>query len=159
MIPMKSNHTVTIIDYSDDLKEYIKVLNYHWLQKYFCLEKNDIISLSNPKQEIIDKGGFIFYAKLNTTIVGTVSLLKKSNTIFELGKMAVIENSQGLGIGKKIVEHCISFAKQNEIKTLILYSNTKLEAAIYLYKKYGFNEIELESGLYKRANIKMELNF
>lgn len=148
---------LTIIDYSDDLKDYIRELNYEWLQKYFYLEKNDIVTLSNPKQEIIDNGGFIFYVKLYNDVVGTASLLKKSNSVFELGKMAVNENSQGLGIGKKVLEHCISFAKQNGIKTLILYSNTKLEAAIYLYKKYGFNEIELESGLYERANIKMQL--
>ena len=47
--------------------------------------------------------------------------------------------------------------KEKNIEKLILYSNTKLASAIHLYKKYGFTEIELEQGLYERANIKMEI--
>lgn len=150
----KSN--IQIIDFSDDLKDPIKTLNYEWLEKYFRVEKSDVISLSNPREEIIDKGGFIFYAKLNDEIVGTASLLKKSNTIFELGKMAVSEKAQGHKIGTLLLEHCLSFAKQKEVKTLLLYSNTQLESAIHLYRKYGFSEVELEKGLYERADIKME---
>lgn len=152
MIPNK----IEIIPYSDDLKEAIKVLNYEWLEKYFRVEQSDIQSLSNPKEEIIDKGGFIFYAKLNDEIVGTASLLKKTEDVFELGKMAVSEKAQGHKIGTLLLEHCLQFVKQKQIKTLILYSNTKLNSALHLYRKYGFSEIKLDEGLYERANIKME---
>jgi len=147
---------IEIIDFTDELKESIKTLNYEWLEKYFRVEKSDIVSLSNPKEEIIDKGGFIFYAKLNDEIVGTASLIKKSESVFELGKMAVSEKAQGDRIGTILLEHCLNIAKQKQIKTLILYSNTQLKSAIHLYNKYGFSEIELEKGLYDRANIKME---
>lgn len=152
MIPNK----IEIIPYSNDLKEAIKILNYEWLEKYFRVEKSDIQSLSNPNEEIIDKGGFIFYAKLNGEIVGTASLLKKTEDIFELGKMAVSEKAQGHKIGTLLLEHCLQFAKQKQIKTLILYSNKKLKSALHLYRKYGFSEIKLDDGLYERANIKME---
>lgn len=151
-----TNPQIEIINYSEDLKEAIKVLNFEWLEKYFRIEKGDEISLSNPKEEIIDKGGFIFYAKLANQIVGTVSLIKKADNIFELSKMAVSENAKGKGIGKILIEHCLKFAKENNFIKLILYSNTKLESAIHLYFKYGFYEIELEKGVYERANIKME---
>ncbi|HUI33620.1 MAG TPA: GNAT family N-acetyltransferase [Dysgonamonadaceae bacterium] len=147
---------IEIIDFTDELKESIKTLNYEWLEKYFRVEKSDIVSLSNPKEEIIDKGGFIFYAKLNDEIVGTASLIKKNESVFELGKMAVSEKAQGDRIGTILLEHCLNIAKQKQIKTLILYSNTQLKSAIHLYNKYGFSEIELEKGLYDRANIKME---
>lgn len=152
MIPNK----IEIIPYSDQLKEAIKVLNYEWLEKYFRVEQSDIQWLSNPKEEIIDKGGFIFYAKLNSEIVGTASLLKKTEDVFELGKMAVSEKAQGHKIGTLLLEHCLQFAKQKQIRTLILYSNTKLKSALHLYRKYGFSEIKLDEELYERANIKME---
>lgn len=152
MIPNK----IEIIDYSDDLKEAIKILNYEWLEKYFQVEESDIKSLSRPKEEIIEKGGFIFYAKLNGEIVGTASLLKKDENLFELGKMAVSEKAQGHKIGTLLLEHCLQVAKEKKIKTLILYSNTQLQSAIHLYRKYGFTEIEMDEGLYDRANIKME---
>lgn len=151
-----TQNKIEIINFSEDQKEAIKTLNYEWLEKYFRVEKNDVISLSNPKEEIIDKGGFIFYAKLNDEIVGTASLLRKDETTFELGKMAVSGKAQGHKIGTLLLEHCLEFAKQKDIKTLILYSNTKLESAIHLYRKYGFSEVELEQGLYERADIKME---
>uniref|UniRef100_UPI003137C2CF GNAT family N-acetyltransferase n=1 Tax=Fluviicola taffensis TaxID=191579 RepID=UPI003137C2CF len=59
-------------------------------------------------------------------------------------------------IGKILLEHCLEFAKQKQIEKLILYSNTKLESAIHLYRKYGFVEIEMEQGVYERGNIKMK---
>ena len=147
---------VEIIEFTNELKEPIKSLNYEWLEKYFKIEKGDVISLSNPKENIIDKGGFIYYAKFNNEIVGTVSLLKRTDTVFELGKMAVTEKTQGYRIGTILLEHSLKIAKQKKIKKLILYSNTILKSAIHLYKKYGFIETKLESGLYERANIKME---
>ena len=151
-----SSNNLEIIPFSKDLKEPIKILNLEWLTKYFRVEPKDEIVLSNPQAEIIDKGGFIFYAKLNDTIVGTVSLLKTDSSTFELSKMAVTDAVQGLGVGKKMIEYCIDFAKKNDIKKLYLYSNRGLISAIHLYKKYGFEEISLESGIYERADIKME---
>ena len=152
----KPRDEIEIVNFSDEFKDAIKTLNYEWLQKYFRVEKGDEVSLSNPKETIINKGGFIFYAKKDSEIIGTASLLKKSELVYELGKMAVSENYQGMGIGTVLLEHCLNFAKQNQIEKLILYSNTALKSAIHLYKKYGFVEIELELGLYERANIKME---
>ncbi len=150
------NESIEIVDFTDDLKDAIKTLNYEWLEKYFHIEEGDRKSLSNPREEIIDKGGYIFYARLNNEIVGTASLIKKSDTNFELGKMAVTQKAQGHGIGKILLEHCLHFAQQKQIKTLTLYSNTILQSAIHLYRKYGFVEIELEKGVYERGNIKMK---
>ncbi|MBE8724629.1 GNAT family N-acetyltransferase [Flavobacterium hungaricum] len=153
---MDTKSTLEIIAFSEDLKEHIKILNKEWLEKYFKVEEKDELTLSNPKEEIIDKGGFIFYAKYNDEILGTFSLLKSDNETFELSKMAVSDKAQGLGIGNKFLTHCIEFAKEHKIKRLFLYSNTKLLPAIHLYTKFGFNEIPLEEGVYERADIKME---
>jgi GNAT superfamily N-acetyltransferase len=149
---------IEIVDYSEGTKEFVKTLNYEWLEKYFKVEPVDVISLADPQKEIIDKQGRIFYAKYNGEIVGTASLLKIEDGVYELGKMAVIETAQGLGIGTVLLEHSLQVAKQSGIARLILYSNTKLASAIHLYRKYGFKEILLEAGHYDRANIKMELN-
>ncbi|MGO4819627.1 GNAT family N-acetyltransferase [Flavobacterium sp. W22_SRS_FP1] len=153
---MNPDNIVSIIPFSADLKEPIKILNIEWLKKYFKIEPIDEKVLSNPQEEIIDKGGMIFYAKFKEEIVGTVSLLKRTDTAFELSKMAVTDTVQGLGIGKKLLEHCIEIAEQQGIKKIILYSNRCLKSAIHLYEKFGFVEIALEDGVYERADIKME---
>ena len=153
---MDLKQRVKIIDFAENLHEPIKTLNYEWLEKFFKVEERDVLSLSNPKQQIIDKGGFIFYAMLDDQVVGTASLLKLNNYVFELSKMAVTESARGYGIGKLLVQHCVDYAKKLHLKKLILYSNTKLASAIHLYRKFGFIEVSLEDGVYERANIKME---
>ncbi len=147
---------IEIIPFSEELSEPVKTLNYEWLEKYFRVEDGDRRSLSDPQKYIIDRGGQIFYARLNNEIVGTASLLKRSESVYELGKMAVTDKARGHGIGAKLIEHCLNAARQMRVKTLILYSNTRLAPAIHLYRKFGFTETELEEGLYERADIKME---
>ncbi len=153
---MNTDLIIEIIPFSAELAAPIKILNLEWLTKYFKVEPKDEIVLSDPQGQIIDKGGFIFYAKHNNAIIGTVSLIKMDNSTFELSKMAVTDGVQGLGIGTKMLNHCITFAQEKKWDKLILYSNRKLVSAIHLYEKFGFVEIPLEEGIYERADIKME---
>ncbi|GIQ59628.1 hypothetical protein Flavo103_27640 [Flavobacterium collinsii] len=153
---MNTQETVEIIPFSSDLKEHIKTLNIEWLQKYFRVEERDEMVLSNPQEEIIDKGGLIFYARYKGEIIGTVSLMKMNNETFELSKMAVSNKAQGLGVGNKLLEHCMAVAENNNIKKLFLYSNRILLPALHLYEKFGFVEAPLENVSYERADIKME---
>lgn len=148
---------IDIIPFSINYKEAIKTLNLEWLQKYFKVEPKDELVLSNPVEEIINKGGKIYYAQHLDEIVGTVSLLKINTTTFELSKMAVTEKAQGLGIGRQLLEFCIEEAQKLGIQKLILYSNRQLKSALHLYESFGFKEIPVESGVYERADIKMEL--
>jgi N-acetylglutamate synthase-like GNAT family acetyltransferase len=155
---MNAKNAITIIPFSSDIKEPFKVLNMEWLKKYFKIEPKDERVLSNPQEEIIEKGGMIFYAKYDDKIVGTVALIKIDENSFELSKMAVTDDVQGLGIGQKLLQHCINIAEKQKIKKLILYSNRSLLPAIHLYEKLGFVEVPLEDGIYDRADIKMKKN-
>jgi ribosomal protein S18 acetylase RimI-like enzyme len=153
---MNLGNTIEIIPFSVELAAPIKTLNIEWLEKYFKVEPKDELVLSDPQGQIIEKGGMIFYARYQYDIIGTVSLLKIDETTFELSKMAVTDGVQGLGVGKKMMLHCLAFAGEKGIKKLILYSNRKLLPAIHLYEKFGFVEVPLEHGVYDRADIKME---
>lgn len=148
---------ILIVPYSAEYKADIKTLNYEWLQKYFMVEPVDVEQLADPQRHIIDKGGYIFFAKYKGEVVGTSSLLNIDVGHFELAKMAVTEKCKGMGIGKMLLEHCIQEAEKLNAEKLSLFSNTKLSTAIYLYKKYGFVEVPLPSHThYERADIMME---
>jgi GNAT superfamily N-acetyltransferase len=135
-----------------------KNLNLDWLNKYFRVEAHDDKVLGDPEKFIIKQGGTIFFAKEGKRILGTVALMKIEDDVFELTKMAVTPEEQGKKIGQKLMEHTLEFAKGQGWKSLILYSNRKLENAIYIYKKYGFEEIPLEeNNPYGRGDIKMKL--
>lgn len=152
---------IKIINYKKQYAQAFYDLNIEWLKTYFYVEPFDEEVLSNPETYIINKGGFIFFALHNTTIVGTVALMPtKDSSIMELTKMAVLPEMRGQNIGQQLLQFCIDFAKTQKLKALLLYSNTTLENAIYLYRKYGFTELELEKNSpYKRSDIKMLLSF
>ncbi len=146
-----------IRDFNEEDFSAFERLNTEWIEKYFEVEENDREIFSNPKAYIIDKGGRIFYAYLDEVVVGTVSIIPHQNSTFELGKMAVTENAKGFGIGNALLKHALEIAKQMHIERIFLIGNTRLEASIHLYRKFGFKEIPLGDQSYKRGNIKMEL--
>lgn len=150
-----------IIPFNNQYAKNFYELNIEWLQTYFYVEPFDEEVLSKPQTYIINKGGHIFFAKQGDTILGTVALMPTDNPlVFELTKMAVLPNSRGQKIGQQLMQYTIDFAKSIHLPKLILYSNTRLENAIYIYKKFGFIEIPVEPDcVYKRTDIKMELNF
>jgi len=146
-----------IISYQAQYAKDFYELNIEWLETFFYVEDFDREVLSNPDSYILKPGGHIFFAVEGGIILGTVALLKRGKGEFELTKMAVLPNQRGNKIGQQLMQHCIDFAKENQFKKLFLYSNTILENAIYIYRKYGFVEIPVEAGNpYERANIKME---
>lgn len=82
----------------------------------------------------------------------------RKNGILELTRMVILPKERGQKIGQRLLQYCIDFAKTNNLHGLLLYSSTKLENAIYLYRKYGFKDLQLEEDCpYKRSDIKMIL--
>ncbi|MHA8087341.1 GNAT family N-acetyltransferase [Aquirufa sp. Wall-65K1] len=149
---------IRITHFEPEHRDAIRNLNFEWLEKYFHVEEIDQQVLSNPEEVILAPGGQIFYAWYGDQIVGTVSLMKIQDQVFELTKMAVNEAFQGLGIGKLLMEHCLDYAKEQGIKQIIIYSNRRLERAVEMYRRFGFVEIDLGPVLYTRADIKMSLD-
>ncbi len=151
--------TVEIIPFDNQYANDFYELNIEWLNTYFYVEPFDEDVLSKPKKHIIEKGGHIFFVKRDNTILGTVALMPTNDPlVLELTKMAVLPNLRGQNIGQQLLQYCIDFAKERQLKALMLYSARKLENAIYIYRKYGFMELELEKDCpYKRSDIKMEL--
>ncbi|MDN3665415.1 GNAT family N-acetyltransferase [Algibacter miyuki] len=148
-----------IIPFENQYTKDFYHLNIEWLEALFKVEAYDKKVLSQPQQYIIDTGGYIFLGRKDDVIIGTVALMPIINSnYFELTKMAVSPKYRGLKIGQTMMEHVIEFAKTKQIPKLIICSSTKLENAIYIYKKYGFVEIPMEpNNHYERSDIKMEL--
>ncbi len=131
-------NAVEILDFSPEYREYFKTLNTEWLEKYFEIEKRDLDILMNPESEILHKGGFVFFARLNDEFVGTGALLRVDDKTFEIAKMAVTERAQGKQVGKRLTAALIDKAKAEGAKYIILKTDNKLWAAVNLYRKSGF---------------------
>ncbi|QEC69915.1 GNAT family N-acetyltransferase [Panacibacter ginsenosidivorans] len=148
---------IEIIPYSDEYAAVFKVLNLEWLDKYNLTESHDLLILNDPKGTIIDNGGAIFLAKSGDEIVGSAAIINEGYGVFELAKMTVATAFQGKGISKLLLEKCLEAAKAKNAKKLILFSNSQLQTAISLYKKYGFKHVDVTDAPFLTADIKMEL--
>ena len=152
-----TKESIQIESYRPQYKEDFKTLNLEWIQKYFKVEPHDVEQLENPEKYILESGGQIFFALYQNQVVGTVALVKNSDTDYEMAKMAVSPKAQGKSIGYLLGNAIVNTAKQAGAKKIYLESNTILKPAINLYYKLGFEKVFGLETPYKRCNIQMEL--
>ncbi|MGC4034548.1 MAG: GNAT family N-acetyltransferase [Chitinophagaceae bacterium] len=56
----------------------------------------------------------------------------------ELVKMYLLPEARGIGLGRKLIDQCIEFARQNNYKNVYLESMPELKKALTVYEKFGF---------------------
>jgi putative acetyltransferase len=135
-------------------------LNTEWISNYFRIEPKDEQIFSDPQRSIIDKGGQILFATLGEECIACCALLRMDDKQFEVGKMAVSPNHQGLGIGRKLLKAVIDYAHGAGAERLYLETNHILTPAIRLYESLGFVHIDpalLTPSPYARSDVYMQL--
>lgn len=136
------------------LKDFVQ-LNEEWISRYFELESSDLAFRENPFI-IVEEGGYIFTLVDAGEVLGVCSLLNKGEDSYELAKMAVAPKHQGKKYGHLLMQGVMDKLQDIGAKSVYLYSNTMLDPAISLYRKYGFETLSTgQHANYKRANIKM----
>jgi ribosomal protein S18 acetylase RimI-like enzyme len=137
------------------LADFIR-LNEQWISRYFELEDTDRQLAENPGK-VIDDGGYIFSLVAGREVLGVCALFNQGAGVFELARMAVSPDCQGRGYANLLIEVCLDKLAAVAASKVYLVSNTKLTAAIALYKKYGFATVsEGQHPVYSRANIVMQ---
>ena len=108
---------------------------YGWDETYEALAAEIVaqfIKKYDPKRErcwIAEKDG---------ARVGAVFVAKASDQIAKLRLLHVESEARGLGIGKRLVEECVRFARQTGYQKMTLWTQSILHAARHIYKQAGF---------------------
>jgi ribosomal protein S18 acetylase RimI-like enzyme len=148
---------IKIITCQSQYKNDFIRLNKAWLEAYFYVEPHDLETFDTIEQNIIANEGEIFFCMVDQEIAGTVAMIKVTDDVYELAKMAVDKQFQGMKLSNLLMEACIDFAKSKKVKKIVLLSSTKLTPALTLYRKFNFKETPLGENDYARADIQMEL--
>ncbi|MEM7638578.1 MAG: GNAT family N-acetyltransferase [Pseudomonadota bacterium] len=148
-------------DYTPADANAFRDLNLAWVEAYFTVEDEDRAQLDDPQTHILDKGGAILIAELEGEPVGTVGLVPgHGDQVLELIKMSARSDVKGRGIGRALMDASIEKARAMGATRIWLETNTKLDAALALYRKSGFRELtgdELTPTPYDRCNCQMLL--
>ena len=83
-------------------------------------------------------------AELDGEIVGAVFLVKDSDDVARLRLLHVDAKARGQGLGRRLVEECIRFARAKGYKTLTLWTNDILTSARRIYETAGFKLVAEE---------------
>lgn len=89
-------------------------------------------------------------------VVGTAAVRRLAPGVIELKRMWLRPACRGRGLAPRLMDRCLEEARALGGRVLRLDSERRLEAAVRLYRRYGFEEIP-DYNRNPRADVWMEL--
>lgn len=147
---------IVIVPWEDRFAGDFKDISVAWLEEFDLLEPIDLEMLNNPHRDILEPGGQIFFALEGNTVLGTCGMQPVEPGVYEVIKLGVRPEYRGRGAGKLLLEACLDWAGAQKARKVVLYSNSRLQSALRLYRRCGFTPIPYVPGHYAVSDVQME---
>ena len=76
--------------------------------------------------------------------IGSVFLVRESEEVARLRMLILDRRARGLGIGRRLVQECTRFARQVGYRSIVLWTDSILDAARHLYRTEGYRLVREE---------------
>ena len=146
---------VRVVDYEPRHRDAFRDLNLEWIERFFVVEDADRRVLDDPDAHILAPGGHILMAERDGVVIGCCALIRESDDVFELAKMAVAPAAQGQGVGVMLGRAALEHARRSGATRVELVTNSSLAPAIHVYDKLGFVHVPVGGSEYARADVRM----
>ncbi len=77
-------------------------------------------------------------AEVDGQRAGSVLLVRQSRTVAKLRLLILTPQARGLGLGGRLTDACIAFAREKGYRKLVLWTQSNLTAARAIYRSRGF---------------------
>lgn len=77
-------------------------------------------------------------AELDGAVVGSVFLVRKSKAVAKLRLLIVDPRARGQGLGRRLTQACIRFARETGYRKIVLWTQSHLRAARAIYERENF---------------------
>ena len=108
---------------------------YGWNEGFEALVAQvaaDFLRRHDPRRERC------WIAEQNGERLGSVMLVKQSPTVAKLRLLLLEPSARGLGLGQRLVETCIRYARRRGYRKMVLWTQNNLTAARGIYARTGF---------------------
>ncbi len=150
---------MNVVPYSPQYRDDFIKLNTAWISEMFEMEPEDERELANI-DGYLDGGGEVFFALDDDGAVMACCLIgPREDGDWEIMKFAARGMYTGTGAGSACLRACINHAREKGVERIIIVTNSACEAAIHLYRKFGFTEmpVDKEKFPFERANVAFEM--
>ena len=114
---------------------------YGWKEPFEGLCAQIVADYANKKDSDYER---CWIAEIDSKNVGCIFLAKESATVARIRLLLVDPKARRLGLGARLVEECISFARRAGYKKITLWTHSVLTAARNIYRKSGFKLVRTE---------------
>jgi len=108
----------------------------------FAATVGAIVRLYKRRRDTVHERGWIALHKGRPA--GCVFVTRRSRVTGQLRLLLVDPSARGLGLGRKLVDRCIGFARDVGYRKLLLWTSAELAAARHVYEQAGFRIVDTE---------------